>query len=153
MRVYSLALGFIVSAGVSTSAQALETMSRDELLAMCRSGSAEQVAVCTGYINGFLDGAFATDPNVVESVVGEIGKEESFSERAIRTRLGLSLERFGPSYYAGFCIPGDMPMDTILAELHEAAKQESNDTGRQNARDYLYRLLQAQHPCTGEDGS
>lgn len=143
MRLVSLALGIIVSTGV----QALETLSREELLAMCRSESPAKVAVCTGYINGFLDGAFATDPGVVDSVVREMETQESFSERAIRTRLGNTLERFGPSYYAGFCIPGDLPMEAIVEELLEAAQQDTDHTGQENARDYVYRLLQSRHPC------
>jgi hypothetical protein len=143
MRLVSLALGIIVSTGV----QALETLSREELLALCRSESPAEVAVCAGYINGFLDGAFATDPGVVDSVVREMETQESFSERAIRTRLGNTLERFGPSYYAGFCIPADLPMDTIVEELLDAAQQDIDHAGQENARDYVYRLLQSRHPC------
>ena len=143
MRVYGLALAILVSSG----AQALETLSREELLVLCRSDSPADVAVCAGYINGFLDGAFATDPGVVDGVVREMQAEESFSERAVRTRLGISLERFGPSYYAGFCIPEDLPMATIVDELLEAAQGEVDHPAGENARDYLYRLLQTRHPC------
>jgi hypothetical protein len=143
MKRYGLALGILLSAG----AQALETLGRDELLSLCRSESPGEVAVCSGYINGFLDGAFATDPGVVDRVVTEIQTEESFSERAIRTRLGNTLASFGPSYYAGFCIPADLSMDTIVEELLGAAQEEVDDTGEQSARDYLYGLLQARHPC------
>jgi hypothetical protein len=143
MKRYGLALGIFLSAG----AQALETLGRDDLLSLCRSESPGEGAVCSGYINGFIDGAFATDPGVVDRVVSEIETEESFSERAIRTRLGNTLARFGPSYYAGFCIPGDLSMDTIVEELLGAAQEEVDHTGKQNARDYLYGLLQARHPC------
>jgi hypothetical protein len=110
-------------------------------------GKSGGVAVCSGCINGFLDGAFATDPGVVDRVVSEIQTEESFSERAIRTRLGNTLASFGPSYYAGFCIPADLSMDTIVEELLGAAQEEVDHTGEQSARDYLYGLLQARHPC------
>jgi len=143
MKRYGLALGIFLSAG----AQALETLGRDELLSLCRSESPGGVAVCSGCINGFLDGAFATDPGVVDRVVSEIQTEESFSERAIRTRLGNTLASFGPSYYAGFCIPADLSMDTIVEELLGAAQEEVDHTGEQSARDYLYGLLQARHPC------
>lgn len=146
MRLLCLALGMIVSTG----AQSLETLSREELLVLCRSDKPAEVAVCSGYINGFLDGAFATDPGVVDSVVSQIQTEESFSERAIRTRLGTTLERFGPSYYAGFCIPGDLAMDTIVRELLEVAQEKLDHAAKENARDYLYRLLQTHHPCEEE---
>ncbi len=144
MRLVGLVIGIVLSNGV----QALETLGREELLALCRSDSPKEVAVCAGYLNGFLDGAFATDPGVVDSVVREIETQESFSERAIRTRLGNTLERFGPSYYAGFCIPGDLPMEAIVEELLDAAQQDIHHAGQDdNARDYVYRLLQSRHPC------
>lgn len=147
MRVFGFMLGTILSAGT----YALETLDSQELLAQCQSENAGEVAICTGYINGFLDGAFATDPGVVENVVTEMGKQETFSERAIRTRLGKTQERYGPSYYAGFCISADLSMDTILAELREAARQDVSDTSQHNTRDYLYRLLQAKHPCPSSE--
>jgi len=143
MRPVTLAL----CALVSTGAQALETLGSKELVALCQSGSKAEVAVCTAYINGFLDGAFATDPRVAENIVSEMQAEESFSERAIRTRLGNSIDRFGPSYYAGFCIPGDRPMEAILTELRAAAQDESELAREYNARDFLYQLLQKQYPC------
>ena len=149
MRAYMLVLGIILSAGV----QALETLSSDELLALCQAEEDPASKVCTAYINGFLDGAFATDPRVVESVLSEMQQEESFSERAIRTRLGISIERFGPSYYAGFCIPAAMPVATIVLELQEAMQADSGSYAQKNARDYLYELLQSKHPCQGEDSA
>lgn len=143
MRAYGIVLGIVLTAG----AQALETLNSKELLALCQSGNSAEIAVCSSYINGFIDGAFATDPRVAERIVSEMEEEESFSERAIRTRLGNTLERFGDSYYAGFCISGDLSMETILMELTEAAQDETDDTSQQNARDYLYTLLKDRHPC------
>lgn len=126
-------------------AHALETISSVNLVSLCQSEAPENVAVCDAYINGFVDGAFATDPRVAENVVSELGKSESFSERAMRTRLGATLEKFGPSYYAGFCIPVDVPVGNIHADLRNAAN--SNASGQLNARDYLYEILQSRYPC------
>jgi hypothetical protein len=141
------AFGFVIAIAFGSSAHALDTLDSQELLALCQSEKQAEVAVCTGYINGFLDGAFATDPRVAENVVTEMGRGETFSDRAIRTRLGITLERYGPSYYAGFCLPADLSTDTLLAELRDAATEEAVDPGQHNARDYLYRLLQLKHPC------
>ncbi len=50
---------------------------------------------CVRYIQGFIDGAVATDERVTLNVSGEYEKEESFSERAIRIRLVDSVMREG----------------------------------------------------------
>jgi hypothetical protein len=138
-----LALGIVFTAG----AHALETLSSGQLLALCQSDSGPEAAVCTGYINGFLDGAFATDPRAAESVESEIGEEESFSERAMRTRLGTVTPRYEPSHYADFCISADMPVDAIRTELKDSMMQDSDSYRQENAREYLYELLQNKHPC------
>ena len=100
MKRYGLALGSFLSAG----AQALETLGRDELLSLCRSESPGEVAVCSGCINGFLDGAFATDPGVVDRVVSEIQTAESFSERAARA-WGIRWQASNRPTRRGFVYP------------------------------------------------
>jgi len=139
------ALWLTVCIGISPAALALETISSVSLVKLCQSEAQQDVAVCDGYINGFIDGAFATDPRVAENVVNELEKTETFSERAMRTRLGITLEQFGPSYYAGFCIPLEVPVATIHADLRDAAN--SNASREVNARDYLYEILQSRYPC------
>ncbi len=59
---------------------------------------------CVRYIQGFIDGAVATDERVTLNVADEYEKEESFSERAIRIRFGSRIKTFGSSYYAEFCL-------------------------------------------------
>lgn len=54
--------------------------------------SAEGV-LCVRYIQGFIDGAIATDAPVARNAAGDIGEDESFRERVLRTRLGPRLER------------------------------------------------------------
>ena len=61
------AFGFVIAIAFGSSAHALDTLDSQELLALCQSEKQAEVAVCTGYINGFLDGAFATDPRVAEN--------------------------------------------------------------------------------------
>lgn len=141
----------ILTALLATNANALETLSSKELLSLCQSDSDPKAAICTGYVNGFIDGAFATDPRVAERVVGEMREEESFSQRAMRTRLGIVADRYGPSYYAGFCIPADMGVDVIVSELREAMIRDSGTYREKNARDYVYDLLQTEHPCSDDE--
>lgn len=124
----------------------METISSATLIDMCKSKQETKISSCKGYLTGFLDGAFATDPNVGENIVREMQEQESFSERATRTRMGAALERFGPSYYAGFCIGPETTVANILLELQNAPRQQARDVG-QNARDFLYQFLRARYPC------
>jgi len=141
MKKYIPMLGLLLAGNV----QALETLGSATLIGYCQSEEPHQVEICTTYINGFLDGAFATDPRVAENIVSELREEEPFTERAMRTRLGLTLDRFGPSYYADFCIPAELPVATIRGDIQKAP-EPTGATGV-NARDYLYQLLQTRYPC------
>src|SRR5210317_1975240 len=90
------------------AALAVEALSTQELMSHCDKYHDEQAredrVFCVRYIQGFIDGAVATDERVARNVVGEYDQEESFSERAARTRIGNSLERFGASVYAEYCL-------------------------------------------------
>jgi len=87
---------------------------------------------------------------VAQHVLDEMEKDETFSERAMRTRLGSNLDRFGPSYYAGFCIPGELPVDDIRTELAADAAGVDDASASRSARDYLYQVLQQRHPCSAQ---
>ncbi len=56
----------------------------------------EAAPVCVAYVTGFLDGAVVTDARVAGNVANEIDADETFSERAIPTRIIRRLEVSGP---------------------------------------------------------
>ena len=142
MRTVLIALLLVTT----STAHALETISSTTLIAMCQSKQETKLSSCKGYLTGFLDGAFATDPSVGENIVREMQQEESFSERATRTRMGVAMERFGPSYYAGFCIGPETTVANILQQLQHSPRQQARTIG-QNARDFLYQFLRERYPC------
>ncbi|MDT8321259.1 MAG: hypothetical protein RQ826_12110 [Xanthomonadales bacterium] len=71
---------------------------------LCREyhneNASEDRTFCVRYIQGFIDGAVVTDERVTQNVSNEYGNE-TFTERAIRTRIGTRLDRYGPSVYTG----------------------------------------------------
>ena len=74
-----------------TSAKAIEALTTEELASHCSHSEKDPQGVdavfCVRYIQGFIDGAVAIDERVVSNMVtGK--KEETFSERAMRTRVG-----------------------------------------------------------------
>ncbi len=81
------------------AARAVEALSTEELMSHCEKYYDEQAredrVFCMRYIQGFIDGAVATDERVTRNIVGEYEQEESFSERAARTRIGTRMERYG----------------------------------------------------------
>jgi hypothetical protein len=114
----------LVIAGLLTApaVQAVEALTTEELMSHCDKYHDEQ----------------AREDRVARNVVGEYDQEESFSERAARTRIGNSLERFGASVYAEYCL-GD-PVQ--LKEVVEHVVQDATNPGRVEAnllaRDLVY---------------
>ena len=130
-------------------ALAVERLSAAELASHCAQIKTNPEGVdgifCIRYIQGFIDGAVATDERVTLNVADEYAREESFSERAIRIRLGQRLASYG-SYYADFCLGEPVP----LAEVIDKVAAYLEDTGvsdNQLARTAVYATLRKQYPC------
>ena len=134
---------------------AVEALSTQELLSHCEKYHDEQAredrVFCVRYIQGFIDGAVATDERVAYNVANEYDRDETFTERAIRTRLGSRIDRYGPSYYAEFCLGEPVPLAevarVVIADLLELEDLE----GRELARDVVYATLRDEFPCESDD--
>jgi hypothetical protein len=103
------------------------------------------------YIQGFIDGAVATDEKVTQNVVGEFDKEETYSERAARTRIGRRLERFGSSVYAEFCLGDPIPLKEVVEHVVEDATDPERVSRNPLARDLVYDTLREHYPCPDSD--
>ena len=130
MTIKSLgcAIGIVVIAAAAASdARAVEALSTEELISHCaiyeQDPEGEDGIFCVRYIQGFIDGAVATDERVAYNVANEYDRDETFTERAIRTRLGSRIDRYGPSYYAEFCLGEPVPLAevarVVIADLLE----------------------------------
>lgn len=143
-------LALISSVFAMAEADAVEVLSAEELASHCEAFPDEAASVdgeyCVRYIQGFIDGAIATDVRVMLNMDAE--REESFTERAIRTRMidrDLQLRAAG---YAEFCLGDPVPLaevvTKVVADLNERMKSMDSSG---SARDAVYESLRRHYPC------
>ena len=152
IRLSILMLGTLM---VAPSAWPVEPLSTAELVSHCDKYYDEQATedrvFCVRYIQGFIDGAVATDERVARNVVKEYEQEETFSQRATRTRIGNRLDRYGSSFYAGFCLGDPVPLKEVVE--HVVADSQSDERARTTplARDLVHTTLRRHYPCEADD--
>ena len=101
---------------------------------------------CAIYIQGFLDGAVATDERVARNVAEEYERRESFTDRAARTRLGPVLARTSVSAYAEYCLGDPVPVQEVIERVLEFVRTHPSG-GEMPARDLVYAALRTHYPC------
>ncbi|MDX1499028.1 MAG: Rap1a/Tai family immunity protein [Woeseiaceae bacterium] len=133
---------------------AVEALSTEELISHCAvyedDPDGEDGIFCVRYIQGFIDGAVATDERVTYNVADEYDRDESFTERAIRTRLGSRIARYGPSYYAEFCLGEPLPLASVVEVVVADLLSFESLEGRELARDVVYATLRREYPCDAD---
>ncbi|HSQ69134.1 MAG TPA: Rap1a/Tai family immunity protein [Steroidobacteraceae bacterium] len=136
---------------LAPSAGAVEALTTAELVSHCEKyhddTASEDRAFCIRYIQGFIDGAVATDARVMSSMAGEYEKEETFSERAMRTRLGTRLERYGATSYAGYCLGDPVPLQEVVEHVVEDSSDPKLTAAHDLARELVYATLLTHYPC------
>ena len=136
---------------LAPSAFAVEALSTEELVSHCdkyHDPQAEKDRIfCVRYIQGFIDGAVATDERVAQNIVKEYEKEESFSERAARTRIGSRLDRYGYTVYADYCLGDPVPLKEVVEHVVDAMENPNLVDANPLARDLVYRVLRRDYPC------
>ena len=136
---------------LAPSAWAVEALTTEELVSHCArygdESAAEDRTFCIRYIQGFIDGAVATDDRVLSSVDSEYQKEETFSERAIRTRLGSRVARYGATSFAGYCLGDPVPLQEVVEHVVEDSRDPSLTAAHPLARELVYAILRAHYPC------
>jgi len=134
------------------TAKALEVLSAQELASHCALLGSEEDGVdgqyCVRYIQGFIDGAIATDARVMLNAESDPAANETFAERAMRTRLPSQADRFRAANLAGFCLGDPLPLrnvvDVIVADLATLAGSEA---GNEPAMEVVYQSLLQHYPC------
>lgn len=139
----------------SQSANAVEALSTDELKSHCdyyeQAPDSKDGIFCVRYVQGFIDGAVATDERVTYNVADEYDRDETFAERAIRTRLGRRIERYGPSYYAGFCLGDPLPLETVVRRVVSDLMNTARVANQPLAREFVFATLRNEFPCETPD--
>jgi len=148
----NLMMCFIATACLFAANQvsAIEPLTATQLNEVCADSleqrDSPEARLCIYYVKGFLDGAVATDGRVAENVVAEFEGEESFTERAIRTRVGSRLKTFGPSVYAEFCVGQPDPIVDVVRHVIEELDRYEDLEGIQ-AQAVVYSSLRRHYPC------
>lgn len=150
-KLFRCAIGALTISIAASNAWAVEALSTEELISHCtiyeENPDGEDGIFCVRYIQGFIDGAVATDERVAYNVADEYGREETPTERAIRARLGARIEHFGSSYYAEFCLGEPLPLAEVARKVIGDLLKLENLEGRELARDVVYETLRREYPC------
>lgn len=149
LQVPIVSFALILLAPVSHATEPLEA---SELRRFCLeagiAGDSTNGRLCETYVLGFLDGAIATDGRVAANVAAEIDRDESLSERAVRTRgVARRLESFGETVYADFCVGTPVPIAEVLTRVLDELESADNAT-QLTAREIVYAALQRHYSCT-----
>ena len=132
--------------------KAVEVLSAQELASHCALLGSEPEGVdgqyCIRYIQGFIDGAVATDVRVMLNAESAQQSSETFSERAKRTRAPSREDRFRAANLAGFCLGDPLSLrnvvDVVVADLAALADGNGEDGP---AMEVVYTSLQQHYPC------
>jgi hypothetical protein len=143
---------FVWSVFACADAEAVEILTAEELASHCLAFPDDVESVdgqyCVRYIQGFIDGAVATDVRVMLNMEAEGDEEESFTERAIRTRIIDRNSQLRAAGYAEFCLGDPVPLvevvATVVADLEQRLKSMD---GTGTARDVVYESLRRNYPC------
>lgn len=153
MRNLLICLVLVIGLLSAPRASSIESLSAAQLKQFCSEAAANyddaESWLCIYYVKGFLDGAVATDARVAENVVAEIEAEETFTERAIRTRVGSRLKTYGPSVYAEFCVGQPDPIADVILHVNEELDRYEDLEGIQ-AQSVVYASLRRHYPCKVE---
>lgn len=136
---------------LATPASALEWLSETELERQCKSflgdPQSRDGASCVAFIQGFLAGAEATDGIVAERVKQmHASTGDSYSDRAIRTRIGSRLKEYGTPYYASYCISKDVSSAAVIGKVVDFLNDHPDEPGL-TANQIVYMSLVHHFPC------
>ena len=130
---------------------AVEVLSASELAEHCvaipDASDSVDGQYCIRYIQGFVDGAVATDARVMINMQKEYAREETFTERALRTRMpgrGVYEQAAG---YAEFCLGDPVSLREVVHKVVAALDVRKHTAPELTARDVVYTALRKHYPC------
>jgi hypothetical protein len=134
------------------TASAVEILSSKELASHCALLSDNPEGVdgqyCIRYIQGFIDGAIATDARVMLNAENAITGDETFAERATRTRMPGRVDRSRAAKLAGFCLGDPLPLrDVVDMVVSDLAAQQGSVSKDEPAMEVVYKSLMTNYPC------
>ena len=155
MNTRTLIIAAIALFLLAERASSVEPLSTPELAEHCAfyhdDPDGKDAIFCVRYVQGFIDGAVATDARVLENIATEFEQDETFAERAIRSRIGSRVNRRGPTVYADFCLgEPDSLEDVVEKVVNDLANRKVLDKDLL-ARDAVFSTLRREYPCDQDD--
>jgi hypothetical protein len=150
-------IGFLLACGLvlAPAAWAVEALSTTELVSHCEkyydADAEEDRIFCVRYIQGFIDGAVATDERVMQNVASEYEEDETFTQRAKRTRIGSRLDRYGAAVYAEYCLGDPVPLREVVEHVVEDSRDPALVASYPLARELVYKTLRDHYTCEDQD--
>ena len=146
----------VIFVGYAGKANAVEALSTAELAEHCihyaDDPEGKDAIFCVRYVQGFIDGAVATDERVALNVVAEIERDETFSERAIRIRSpSRSMSRHGATVYAEFCLGEPVALKEVVEHVIDDLMNRKVLESTLLAREAVYAVLRRDYPCEVDD--
>jgi len=154
MHFRAAALTLLLPFLLVSNADAVEPLSAVQLHDYCVATDETDIqsrTLCVAYVTGFLDGAIATDERVTVNIADELEKDESFTERALRTRMVRRMRDSGPTVYAEFCVGNPVPIAEVIEHVIEELA-ESDVLERKLAQNVVYASLKKHYPCPSRTG-
>ena len=156
MRIQTFLVGASTLLLVTGGAQGVESLSTPELAAHCAyfedDRESKDAIFCIRYVQGFVDGAIATDARVLENLATELDGDETYSERALRTRIGDRTSRGGPTVYAEFCLGEADSLEEVVQKVVDDLASRKVLEKDLLARDAVFSTLRRAYPCDLESG-
>ena len=155
MNTRTLIIAAIALFLLAERASSVEPLSTPELAEHCAfyhdDPEGKDAIFCVRYVQGFIDGAVATDARVLENIATEFEQDETFAERAIRSRIGSRVNRRGPTVYADFCLgEPDSLEDVVEKVVSDLANRRVLDQDLL-ARDAVFSTLRREYACDPDD--
>jgi hypothetical protein len=151
MNMKSIFFGTLALLLLADKAYSVEPLSTPELAEHCAffhaDSDGKDAIFCIRYVQGFIDGAVATDARVLENIATEFDDDETFADRAIRSRIGSRINRRGPTVYADFCLgEPDSLYEVVEKVVDDLANRKVLDEDLL-ARDAVFSTLRREYPC------
>ncbi|MGH8166568.1 MAG: Rap1a/Tai family immunity protein, partial [Woeseiaceae bacterium] len=124
---------FLTAAFISAPA-AGEWLDGDELAQACRelndpaTNSTDDIngTLCVAYLQGFIAGSTVAGVQKTDPVATDTG-DETFSERAVRTRAESYVRRYEERLHRTHCVGDDVPVHAVVEAITAYLESQPDD--------------------------
>ena len=146
-----LIISIIALISIGQKVIAFEPLSAKELASHCvayaETPESLDAQFCIRYIQGFSDGAIATNTQVMLNAEAEKKTKETFTERAMRTRKSRGTKQGRALQYAEFCLGKTIKLKEIVSKVAKNLEQRKKIEDSILARAVVYGILKQEYPC------